>query len=365
MLNNNGNSTPPRNQSGSITSAVNQLFAFAPVEQDNDEAIQREERRNRLENLSQTNSGTDFRNRTWENLLETNFFIGEIHRNLSPKKFLIQNMDLLKSSGYSVIFMEHLEEDLQQDLDTYRAADGRDTPEQLKFSLDRTTQGYMDNSVDCIEAFVGDAEPYKSQSQLFNYNAVVRAATKVGIKVVPLEISTENYTSFPRGKDRMIYLNSNTVDVVTREIAANPSLKYIGLVGSSHLLRKHDVPGICDALAVQDVVISDVALSGTAWANLNRVVLPRLIYDGGTVAKESVYLQNSAMGLTMDVAEDLSYEQNILPFYRATKDLESGVTSSEDGASNTTPNSAIRTLKSPVNPFKKAKISSTDKSQTV
>ncbi len=357
MLNNNGNSTPPRNQSGSITSTVNQSFFSAPVEED----IQREERRNRLENLSQINSGTDFRNRTWENLLETNFFIGESHRHLSPKKFLIQNMDLLKSSGYSVIFMEHLEGDLQQDLDTYRAAEGRNTPEPLKFSLDRTTQGYLDSSVDLIEALIGDAEPYKSQSQLFNYNAVVREATKVGIRVVPLEISTQNYTSFPRGEDRMIYLNSNTVDVVTRERTANPSLKYIGLVGSSHLLRKHDVPGICDALAVQDVAISDVALSGTVWDSLNGVI-PRIIYDGGTVAKEGIHVKNSAMGLTMDITEDLDYEKNILPFYRATKDLESGVIASGESASDTTPNSAIRTLKNPVNPFKRAKISSTDKS---
>jgi hypothetical protein len=246
--------------------------------------------------------------------------------------------------------MEHLEADLQEDLDTYLTRSGRDTPEELRASLSHTTTGYLDDTVNFVEMVSEvDAEPYKTQSRLFNYNAVVREAAKVGIKVIPLEISRENYKNFARGEGRMAYLNSNAVDVVAREVGIKPDLKYIGLVGAGHLLRKNDVPGICEALAIQDVMIYDVILPGTAWSTLSGgISLPRIIYEGSNVDKKNISLKDSAMGLTMSLSEDLYYERNILPFYNDSKVALETI-------NREVPSSAMETLRNPENPFKRIK----------
>jgi len=105
-------STPPKNKDGKIVSnftpSSSMLESLEPTD--------RTERENKLRQLAAENSATSLRSRTWENLLEANFFIGENHKDINPKKFLIQNMKLLADSGYSVIFMEHLWEGLQDDL---------------------------------------------------------------------------------------------------------------------------------------------------------------------------------------------------------------------------------------------------------
>jgi len=251
--------------------------------------------------------------------------------------------------------MEHLWEGLQDDLTGYLGRGGRETPEQLKMGLDRVTDGYLSNTASLLE-FLEKNKAYKDASETFNYNAIVREAARVEIKVIPLEISEENYESFPRGADRMIYLNSNAVDVVTREVAANPELKYVGFVGSGHLLQKHGIPGICEALGVQDVVIADTRIPDTGLGKLHGTrTLPRVIYDRENAAGGSVCLENSTMGLAMDLSENLDYREGILPFYNTSKTLKLDSSQEKRAAESTTPSSAIKNLQNPVNPFKQQK----------
>jgi len=356
-------STPPKNKDGKIVSnftpSSSMLESLEPTD--------RTERENKLRQLAAENSATSLRSRTWENLLEANFFIGENHVDINPKKFLIQNMQLLANSGYSVIFMEHLWEGLQDDLTGYLGRGGRETPEQLKMGLDRVTQGYLSDTASFLELLEKN-KAYKDASETFNYNAIVREAARVGIKVIPLEISEENYKSFPREADRMIYLNSNAVDVVTREVAANPELKYVGFVGSGHLLQKHGIPGICEALGVQDVVIADTRIPDTGLGKLHGTrTLPRVIYDGENAAGGSVCLENSTMGLAtmglaMNLSENLDYREDILPFYNASKILKSDASEGKTAAESKTPSSLIKNLQNPVSPFKKPKKSSPESS---
>jgi len=354
-------SSPPRNKDGKIASNLTSSSSmFESLESIDRTEIDRTERENKLRQLAEKNSATSLRSRTWENLLEANFFIGENHKDINPKKFLIQNMQLLADSGYSVIFMEHLWEGLQDDLTGYLDRGGRETPEQLKMGLDRVTEGYLSDTASLLELLEKN-KAYKDASETFNYNAIVREAARVGIKVIPLEISEENYKSFPREANRMIYLNSNAVDVVTREVAANPELKYVGFVGSGHLLQKHGIPGICEALGVQDVVIGDTRLPDTAPGSLYGTI-SRVIYDRGSAAEGSVRLKNSTMGLAMDLSENLDYREGILPFYSTSKTSKLDSSQEKRAAESTTPSSAIKNLQNPVNPFKKQKKSSTESS---
>jgi uncharacterized iron-regulated protein len=312
------------------------------------EDSEKNERKSRLFELAEKNSKTIFRNRTWENLLDASFFIGENHRDINPKKFLIQNMELLARSGYSVIFMEHLWDGSQEDLTDYLDGEGRKTPVQLR-GLESVTQKYLHETNDAIKALVEDNKDYENASQEFNYNAIVREAAKVGIKVIPLEISEENYKSAKRGEDRMIYLNSNTVDVVTREFAENPHLRYIGLVGSAHLLEKHGIPGICKALGVQDVVIADARTPDTQLAHFFGSGFPKVIYDGGVDCSK-----NSTVGLVMDLSENLDYQGSILEFYNASKALKSDTSETSTVQKSEAPGSSvINNLKKPENPLKK------------
>ena len=44
-------------------------------------------------------------------LLDGNFCLGEDHEEISPKRFLIENMSTFRERGFSVLFMEHLAAD--------------------------------------------------------------------------------------------------------------------------------------------------------------------------------------------------------------------------------------------------------------
>lgn len=52
-------------------------------------------------------------------VLSDNFIVGETHDQTSTKKFLMDNMNALKESGYTTLFMEHLFYEHQQELDDY------------------------------------------------------------------------------------------------------------------------------------------------------------------------------------------------------------------------------------------------------
>jgi hypothetical protein len=167
--------------------------------------------------------------RSLAELLDGNFCLGEDHQDISTKEFLEVNMLTFKENGFSVLFMEHL------------AADS-DLSERLK-SLD---ENHMWNK--------------KSE---YNFTSVVEAASKHGIEIVNLEESDEIYRRYKEGPERMVSLNYNAREVITKKEqeflkATGTPLKWFAFVGSGHLNSCHGVPGICEIIPnVQDFLIAD------------------------------------------------------------------------------------------------------------
>ena len=156
--------------------------------------------------------------RTLAELLNGNFCVGEAHQDISPKRFLIENMKTFKESGFSVLFMEHL------------AAD-RNLGERLR-SLDTF---HMDD-----------------KSSEYNFTNVVKKAQE-----------NEIYKQYKDCPERMVSLNYNAREVIAKKEQeflgeTGNVLKWFAFVGSAHLNTYHEVPGICEIIPnVQDILIAD------------------------------------------------------------------------------------------------------------
>jgi hypothetical protein len=167
--------------------------------------------------------------RTLAELLEGNFCVGEAHQDISPKRFLIENMSKFQEHGFSVLFMEHLATD-------------RDLGERLS-NLDTF---HMDD-----------------KSSEYNFTNVVQAAQENGIEIVNLEENNEIYKKYKDGPERMVSLNYNAREVIAKKERefhdkTGNVLKWFAFVGSAHLNTCYGVPGICEIIPnVQDVLIAD------------------------------------------------------------------------------------------------------------
>jgi len=181
-----------------------------------------------MKGIASTLTEAEKQKRPLAELLNGNFCVGEAHADISPKRFLIENMSTFKERGFSVLFMEHL------------AAD-RDLGERLG-SLDFQ---YMDN---------------KSE---YNFTNVVKAAQDNGIEIVNLEESNEIYKRYRNNSERMVSLNYNAREVIEKKEReflddTGNALKWFAFVGFTHLNSYYGVPGICEIIPnVQDVLITD------------------------------------------------------------------------------------------------------------
>ena len=182
-----------------------------------------------MEGIAERLTEAQKQKRPFAELLNGNFCVGEAHQDISPKRFLIENMSKFKERGFSVLFMEHLAEDHNVD-------------ERLS-SLDTF---HMDN-----------------KSSEYNFTNVVRAAQENEIEIVCLEESNDIYHQYKDGPERMVSLNYNAREVIAkkeREFHDDTGnvLKWFAFVGSAHLKNYYGVPGICEIIPnVQDVLIVD------------------------------------------------------------------------------------------------------------
>src|SRR3989338_5385536 len=193
--------------------------------------------------------------REWRDLLDGNFVLGENHEDISPKKFLIQNMRLLKDRGYDILFMEHLTQaEHQRLLDAYCNAD--EMQKELELYLNDLNEGHMNE--DFRES------TYREQKGEFNFRTIVEGAKAAGIKVVALEVDIKSYRFRHTGnQERMIHFNSQVCDVVFSEEERFLEIhgrkpKWLALVGNTHLNTYCDIPGIFEIIeGVQDISIID------------------------------------------------------------------------------------------------------------
>jgi hypothetical protein len=182
-----------------------------------------------MKGIASTLTEAEKQKRPLAELLNGNFCVGEAHADISPKRFLIENMSTFKDHGFSVLFMEHL------------AAD-RDLDKRLR-SLDTF---HMED-----------------KSSKYNFTNVVKKAQENEIEIVSLEESNEIYKQYKDGPERMVSLNYNAREVITKKEQeflnkTGNVLKWFAFVGSAHLKSYYGVPGICEIISnVQDVLITD------------------------------------------------------------------------------------------------------------
>lgn len=209
------------------------------------------ENRTEIENFSQ--------------LLQDSFCIGEAHRDIAPKRFLIENMKLLKERGYETLFMEHLFYDsaMQDSLDDY--FQGSEMTADLEDYLKRLNTG-----------FDGPIEEHLSVSD-YNFLTLVRSAKENGIKVVGID-TNESYlmgkTEYgSHGEERMRGMNFVAQEVIKKE---SNSKKWVALMGNLHLGSCNNIPGVAQLLNVPSVDIytkKDLAENNYKFNQKSRTVL--------------------------------------------------------------------------------------------
>ncbi len=183
----------------------------------------------------------------WSNIFDHNLVIGEVHHHLTPKRFLIENMGLLKEKGYNVIFLEHI--DQQEYGSDLRSLQNNIFSDKIRDKLSRMDSGFMEHLRDDLKT-------------IYNFTAVVNAAMKHGIEVVGLDVDEENWRKYKSGEYRMCYFNDNARNVILdkgKEYKNNQKKdpKWLCLVGSGHLKTRYGIPGICDIIDVQALLVTD------------------------------------------------------------------------------------------------------------
>lgn len=297
-------------------------------------------------------------NPTWENLFDSSFILGENHTSISPKKFLVQNMALLKKRGFNAIFIEHLDSALDTDIAEYQKSFAKScpqTPEQLKDGLAVPNHHLSSFLFQLKGASPEQVELYKEQSALYDYNEVVRSATKEGIMVIPIDDKTVYYEA--KQRDRIVGLNARAVKCIEKELERDPELKFLAFVGAAHCLNsdKYDgdiVPGISESLAVPAVFMCDKhpqqhESSGFSSdeeepqqkkmrQSILREIPVESIYDNNFPphSEDQRIYDYSAMGLVVDISRDLQYEEGILPFYKEQMEVRSPFTYSSISSSS-------------------------------
>ncbi len=199
---------------------------------------------------------TDKLVRPLEKLFDGNLCIAESHDHISPKKFLTQNMRLLKDRGYDVLFMEHFCYREHQDLiDQYFASSSAEMPKELAKYLDELTRGHMTDSFGASED-----EKYLTAASRYNFRTILEEAKRCGLKVVCAEKDKFTYKCgyLSRGPNRMAVFNHNFRELVKEHEADHGSQKWVLFVGNGHVNSLHGVPGICEIIPnVQEFVILD------------------------------------------------------------------------------------------------------------
>lgn len=173
--------------------------------------------------------------------------IGEQHRDVSPKKILIDSMLAFRQKGVDTIFLEHIFYDHQQEmLDEYMET-GVMSP-QLKSYLKILDMGFDFNQ------------------KPIGYLKLIQAAQEVGIRVVALDTSLSYYmgsnVSLGIVNCNLRRKGMNPIAASIIELEKTSSGKFLALMGSAHIVtvqedKEETLPGIAELVAVPALFIAE------------------------------------------------------------------------------------------------------------
>ena len=185
-------------------------------------------------------------------IFNSSFVLGELsHENISPKRFLIENMPEFKKNGFDTLYFEHLYYDNQTDLDTFNKTGLMS--EALKDQLETLDDGNLKDKVECG----------------FTFTQILIAAQKEGIRIVATDTGATYSTQhnhkysnpFEIPSERLQYFSYTACRIIEEDQRVHqPQGKWIALMGAAHVSKMHDIPGVGDLLGVRQVVISDATV---------------------------------------------------------------------------------------------------------
>lgn len=189
-------------------------------------------------------------------LLSSNFILGECHHGISPKNFLIQNMQLF--TGFT-IFVEGLYYDKhQKDLDDFCLnPESKLSPTLFLHLHNLNTANFPEYDGYCLSKRWLDN----------NYIKLIIAAKKAGIRIVGADISKshektlKDMSMYPSTwtKNRLRFFNFLTTQIIHEEMKGNDSDgKWILLTGLFHAKTFSSTPGISDILGTPTLYIEDI-----------------------------------------------------------------------------------------------------------
>ncbi|MGE8371105.1 MAG: dermonecrotic toxin domain-containing protein [Pseudomonas putida] len=174
--------------------------------------------------------------------------IGEVHSQLGSKRFLIDNMGLLKKQKVSVLYMEHFMTDFQQaDLDLFNRT-GQMPPE-LEAYVDALDEGHLTD-----------------RSGRYTFKHVLIAAQKQGVRIQPIDCMAsyrQAWQGLPLPQIRQKMMNYFAHLTIDADQAARGIGKWVALVGNTHANTFEGVPGLSElqgaiGLRFEDIEIGKV-----------------------------------------------------------------------------------------------------------
>ncbi|WP_043196814.1 membrane-targeted effector domain-containing toxin [Pseudomonas putida] len=204
--------------------------------------------------------------------------VGEGHSQLGSKRFLIDNMALLKKQKVSVLYMEHFLTDFQQaDLDVFNRTG--QMPKDLQTYVETLDEGH-----------------WTDRSGRYTFKQVLIAAQKQGIRIQPIDCMASyrqawEGTPLPQIRQKMMnYFAHLTIDA---DQATRGPGKWIALVGSTHSNTYEGVPGLSELQGAVGLRFEDIEFGKVGGIEVD---------PGRTVVSDDFSLQRVQGDLRMQVA---------------------------------------------------------------
>ncbi|MBV8045617.1 MAG: membrane-targeted effector domain-containing toxin, partial [Paludibacterium sp.] len=155
--------------------------------------------------------------------------VGEVHAEHWGKQLLTEQMASLRDQGVRTLYLEQLiTEQHQALLDKWHAAPDNAIPERLRSGLEAV-------------------DPEHQVGQDYTFIALVKAAHRHGVAVVPLDCFGAFYTHVLFNElQRIKLMNYYAMLRIRERQAAAPTDKWIALVGNAHANHFGSVPGIVE-----------------------------------------------------------------------------------------------------------------------